>query len=138
MCRKQAYYRNWQGQHPRASKFERWAKAKGLGGFYPPVNIVELDDRYELHLFAPGYTKADFNVAVTDKVLTIKVDKAQEDTTNNWSRREFVANNFERQFELNKKIDAAAISAEYTDGVLKLTLAKKEGQQTDRQEIKIG
>ena len=141
MCNRQAFYHKWKShhRHHRARKFERWAKRFGAGRFYPPVNVQELDDRYELFLYAPELTKDDFKISLTDRILTIEVEEQEQSTPENstWRRKEFTPGGFRRQFELNEKIDTESINAEYAEGVLKVTFSKLEGFETIRQEISV-
>lgn len=102
----------------------------------PPANVRELDDKYELHLFAPGLEKSDFIIALIDHVLSITV-KEKTDDNGNWKRLEYSLNGFVRQFELSEKVDKTAIEAKYEKGVLIVSLAKLEGFETTRQEIEI-
>ena len=145
MCRK-AYYHQKKHHHPRHGHWmtggmDRWAKRRGAfrsSWFYPPVNIQELDDRYEVFLFAPGLTKEDFEISLKDNLLTISAKEKHQDETSGggyWKRKEFVAGGFERKFELNEKIDLDSIKAKYEGGVLQLTLAKLEGEETFRKDI---
>ena len=104
----------------------------------PPVNIEEFDDRYELLVYAAGYTKSDFKVALRDDTLIIGAKKPREEEgTTHWRRREFRPQGFERQFELNDRVDKEAISAKYEDGILKVTVGKLAGFETQRQDIDI-
>ena len=101
----------------------------------PPANVRENDDSYELHIFAPGFEKKDFIIAVIDQQLSISVkDKMEEES---WKRQEFVQKGFVRTFELNEAIDTAAIVAKYENGVLMLNLPKLEGFETNRQDIEV-
>ena len=143
MCRKSFYHqKNFESKygHWLAGNAERRAKHKRRRGgrFYPPVNIQELDDRYELFLFAPGLTKEDFQIALKDNLLTIKVDHKEEEILEEgayWKRKEFSSRGFQRQFELNQKIDLDSIKAKYENGILRLTLSKLEGEETNRKDI---
>lgn len=102
----------------------------------PPVNVQEHSDRYELFVFAPGLSKADFLVSLQGDVLTISVKKQESsEAAGNWTRREYQPGAFERQFVLNEKIDRENISARYEEGVLILTLQKLPGQDVVQQEI---
>lgn len=102
----------------------------------PPANVRELDDKYELHLFAPGLEKSDFIIALMDQVLSITVkEKTEENGT--WKRLEYSLNGFVRKFELSEKVDKTAIEAKYENGVLIVSLAKMEGFETVRKEIEI-
>ncbi|MCC6726901.1 MAG: Hsp20/alpha crystallin family protein [Saprospiraceae bacterium] len=113
-----------------------WARG---GWFQPPANIQELQDRYELHLAAPGRNKSDFQLSVQDGVLTVACRNKQEEsdlaTQQNWIRQEFRTMNFERQFQLNEKIDAEGITASYTNGVLVVTLPKLASAQSQAKDV---
>ena len=104
----------------------------------PPVNVQELDDRYELSVFAPGLTKADFLISLEGDVLTIATKKQENNAdSTKWTRREYNPEAFERQFVLNEKIDREQISARYEDGVLIVTMAKLPWQEGPKQEIAV-
>lgn len=128
------------------AKFEAWmqAKAEGRQRFMnrmsaPAVNVKEEDDRYELHLFAAGFTKDAFEISLTDNILTIsgKAKEVEDNNKNSWHRQEFTARNFERKFELNDKINTDEIAADYNNGVLVVTMKKKEGEERVRQSISV-
>jgi HSP20 family protein len=102
----------------------------------PPVNVREEDGKYELHLFAAGYVKSDFSIALTDQMLKISAEN-KEISTDGWKRHEYTPTGFVRQFELNEKVDKTAIFATYENGVLILTLPKLEGFETERKDITV-
>lgn len=146
MCYRQAYhhrggYKSHRRAHHRAAKWQKWAEAMANRSGYPPVNIKEFDDRFELSLFAPGFTKKDFQIKLTNQVLSISVEAKKESKDDvdqsNWRRREFGEGGFNRRFELGDQIDSSDIKAEYKGGVLTLTLAKAEGHETQRRDIDI-
>ena len=145
MCHHKAYHSKW-GRHHRHKhgcgrgyhRYKKFMDSRfGMGWMYPPVNVKELDDRYELFVYAPGYAKEDFQVKLKDNTLIIAVDREGNEVVDspNWRRKEFNPREFRRHFELNEKIDKAAISAQYNDGVLLVTLPKLEGFETSRQDI---
>jgi HSP20 family protein len=108
------------------------------GWFQPPVNIRELEDRYELHLAAPGRSKQDFQLKVQGDLLTI-TGKGQEESdiaqSTNWARQEFRTAAFERQFQLNEKMDGDGITANYVDGVLVVTMPKFAHAHTPAKDV---
>lgn len=106
---------------------------------FPPVNIVEKAEGYEVALAVPGFEKADFNVKLDDKILTISTEKKEEAVTegNKMIRKEFSYKSFKRSFTLDDKIDAEGISARYENGILKLELPKKENQKAAAKDINI-
>ena len=143
MCNRTAFNKHWNHHH--ADKYKSygghlrkkfWEEKFRAAFNNPPANVRELDDKYELYLFAPGYEKADFLIALIDQTLSISVkDKTEEQET--WKRQEYMPKGFVRQFELNEKIDKSAIGAKYENGVLILSLPKLEGFETERQDITI-
>ena len=106
---------------------------------FPPVNIVEKSNAYQVELSVPGYEKTDFNVKLDDKILTISTEKKEQtvQADEKMIRKEFTYKSFKRSFTLDDKIDAESISAKYENGILKLELPKKEDQKTAVKDITI-
>ncbi len=105
-----------------------WSNAAN-GASVPSVNVKEDDDKYELEVAAPGLNKKDFKVELDKDVLTIsaEIEKKSEETENNYTRREFGKYSFQRSFTLpEQKVNGDKILAKYTDGILHITLPKKE------------
>jgi HSP20 family protein len=102
---------------------------RGLRGTLPSVNITETNDAFQLEVAAPGLKREDFNVQFDNYVLTIsaEVKKANEKEDHNFTRREFYYDSFERSFALpENKVDTERIEARYVDGILYITVPKKE------------
>lgn len=97
---------------------------------HPSANVVELDDAFELKLYAAGYEKEDFMVGVRDNILVIKSQARDWDEDQRWRRLEFERRGFKRKFGLDDRIDQESIVASYEDGVLTVVLPKKEGMET--------
>jgi HSP20 family protein len=94
----------------------------------PSVNISETDTNFELALAAPGKTRKDFNVELDDHVLTVSSESKHEDEskTDQYTRREFRYDNFQRSFRLPETVDTSGIKAKYDNGILTITLPKHE------------
>lgn len=95
----------------------------------PAVNIKEASDSFSIELLAPGMTKADFKIEVDKNQLTISAQKQSEseDSSDNYHRKEFSFQSLQRTFTLPEDlVDADKINAQYTEGILYLTLPKKE------------
>lgn len=99
----------------------------------PTVNVKETPESYVLEVVAPGLNKADFKVELDGSTLTIsyrntetKVEKDDEAPKEKFLRREFVQRSFKRAFTLPETADTARISGVYENGILHLTIAKKE------------
>jgi HSP20 family protein len=107
---------------------------------FPAVNLSESDDQYTLELSAPGFSKEDFKVEVSDGCLVISGEKKEEKSENNkkFSRKEFSYGSFRRSFSLNDDVNEEAITASYENGILKINLPKREGAKSKPvREIKI-
>ena len=95
----------------------------------PSVNIKETADNYEVEVAAPGMDKNDFKITLDGNQLTISSVKENEETTENenYSRREFSYQSFQRSFELPKNVvDEDKIIARYENGLLLLSIPKRE------------
>ncbi|ROH99643.1 Hsp20/alpha crystallin family protein [Chryseobacterium daecheongense] len=95
----------------------------------PSVNIKETGDAYEVEVAAPGMEKNDFKVTLDGNLLTISSSKEdqREEQNDNYTRREFSYQSFQRSFQLPKDVvDQENINARYENGLLRLTIPKKE------------
>lgn len=101
-----------------------------IGTSIPAVNIQENDDSFMVAVAAPGKSKEDFNIELDNDVLTISSEEKKEnettDTNGRFTRKEFSYSNFKRAFSLPDSVDSGKISAAYKDGVLEISLPKKE------------
>ena len=108
----------------------RLSNYSNTGTSMPAVNIRETPEAYEVEMAAPGMSKSDFKVELEGNNLTISSEKRSENEEKdgeNYSRREFSYQSFNRMFTLPKDVvDSENIKAKYEDGVLKLQIPKKE------------
>ena len=100
------------------------------GSTLPSVNIKENEDGYAVEMAAPGMDKNDFKVALDNDTLTISYEKEESKEDKNesgrYTKREFNYQSFRRSFTLPNTIEADKIEAKYKDGLLKLSIPKKE------------
>lgn len=94
----------------------------------PAVNIKETDDDFMIEVAAPGMKKEDFAINYENGRLTISSDKKEEEKVEDrYNRREFSYQCFCRNFEVaGNVIDSQKIKAKYENGVLYITLPKRE------------
>lgn len=106
-----------------------------------PVNIRETAQSYEMEVMAPGLKKEDFSVHISNNMLTVSFNHKEEDKQEykreGYLRQEYRVNAFSRSFSLDDTVDADKISAHYDNGVLYLTLPKKEGAQQITRNIEV-
>lgn len=105
----------------------------------PPVNVSENKGSYILELAAPGVSKEDLKINIEEGLLTISYEHKTEKETKEQKtlRQEFSLNSFKRTFTIDETINDDKIEAKYENGVLKLSLPKKEEVKVLPKEISI-
>ncbi|MBC8757646.1 Hsp20/alpha crystallin family protein [Kordia sp. YSTF-M3] len=94
----------------------------------PALNVKETDEAYEVELAAPGFSKKDFEVTIDDGCLNISAEKSEskEEKEDNYTRKEFSYNSFEKRLQLPDSVKDEDVKATYKDGILSFDLIKKE------------
>ncbi|MDT3400932.1 Hsp20/alpha crystallin family protein [Mucilaginibacter terrae] len=105
----------------------------------PAVNVAENETAFDIELAVPGLKKEDFKINVEKDLLTISAEVKQEEATEGkkYTKKEFGYQSFSRSFTLPETVDQNNIEASYTDGILKLTIAKKEEAKIQPREIAV-
>src|ERR1700744_1305061 len=105
----------------------------------PAVNISETENNYHIEMAAPGLKKEDFKMNLERNQLSISVEQSanHEDNQKNYSKREYSYSSFVRSFTLPESADHGQIEASYTDGVLRIDIAKREEAKMVRRQIEI-
>lgn len=102
----------------------------GSNSTLPAVNISEDADMYKIEVAAPGMKKGDFNINYDNGRLTIsseRKDETEQKEGENITRREFSYQSFQRSFNVAENVvEADKIKASYNDGILNITLPKRE------------
>ena len=106
-------------------------------GFAPAIDVSENDDNVEIRCDLPGVNKDDINISVSGNLLTIKGEKKdeKEEKESTYYRRESWSGAFQRTVSLPESVDADKTKAEMKDGVLHLTMPKREEEK--RKQIKV-
>lgn len=95
----------------------------------PMVNVFENDDEFRIELATPGMKKEDIKIQLENDVITISASKEDENVTKEnetCTKQEYSYFNFTRSFTLPDAADVEKIDAKTEDGILKITIAKKE------------
>ena len=94
----------------------------------PPMDIVDLDDKYEINAELPGISKDNINIKITPNNVEIsgKEENIEEEKEKNWVRHERISTSFYRCFDLPDEIKTDSAEAKMNNGVLILTLPKVE------------
>ncbi|MEX0996647.1 MAG: Hsp20/alpha crystallin family protein [Flavobacteriaceae bacterium] len=108
----------------------RLADVSNFGSTLPAVNIKETEDDFKVEVAVPGKKKNDFNIELDQNVLTISTeDKTEKEETSEdgrYTRKEFNYSSFKRAFTLPDTVEEDKIKAVYKDGVLNITVPKRE------------
>lgn len=89
----------------------------------PPVNIIREGKLFEMEVIVPGFKREELEVTVKDDILTIRGEKSfsKEEKDGQYILEEFDFDTFERKFKLANAIGHEKITAEYENGILRLT-----------------
>jgi HSP20 family protein len=109
----------------------------GRGAWNPSVDIYENKDQIVLEAELPGMKQEDFELTVENSVITLRGERRFEkfDDADNYHRVERSYGAFTRSFTLPQTVSAEGATAEYQNGVLRVTLPKREETKSRRIEI---
>lgn len=107
--------------------------------FAPRVNVEETADKLNMTIELPGMDKGDIKILVQDNTLTISGERKiqNEIKTENIIRSEIHTGSFRRSFSLPDYIDSASVDAEYKNGLLNISILKKEERKPKEIDVKV-
>lgn len=118
--------------------FEGEGLSNGTGWFSPLANVAETDGEYEVTVDLPGMKPDDFNIELRHGDLWITGERKQESEKKekNWHRVERHYGEFRRVIRVGDDVDPDKVNAEYSDGVLRITIPKSETSKPKRIPVK--
>ena len=107
--------------------------------FTPRVNIRENDEQVTLTFEVPGMDKGDIKIVVENDILTVSGERkfTDEQADSDYVRAEIRSGSFSRGFTLPDTVDAEKVTADYKNGLLEVTLPKKEEKKPKQIEVKV-
>jgi len=110
------------------------------GSWAPSVDIFEDKDRLILEAELPGMNREDFEISVENNVITLRGERKFEKKTegDNYHRVERSYGSFTRSFTLPQTVTAEGATADFENGVLRVSLPKREETKARKIEIKGG
>ena len=100
------------------------------------TDVRETEDGYELDIDLPGFKKDEVTAQLDNGYLTIQaskgLDKEQKDTKGKYIRKERYAGSMSRSFYVGDAITEEDVHAKYEDGILKLSVPKKEAKAVEQ------
>lgn len=103
--------------------------------WYPAADVYENDGEYTVAVDLPGIDRATLDISVHDDRLTIKGNRAAQETTRH--RAECPSGKFLKSFSVPAAVDQSDIRADYKDGVLQVHLPKRPERKSQRVAIKV-
>ncbi|CEG57330.1 Hsp20/alpha crystallin family protein [Legionella fallonii] len=109
------------------------------GKWAPAVDIKEEKNQFLVIADLPGVEKENIHISLENNILTLHGSRSEEKRTTQegYSRVERTLGQFHRQFTLPQTADGNKVSAKYKNGILEITIPKKEQAVEKRIEIKI-
>ena len=103
----------------------------------PAINVSEDDKGYKVEIAAPGMTKEDFNLSISDGDIVIAMEKKNENKDENkekkYIRREFSYSKYEQRLALPDNVEKQNITAQMTDGVLYIDIPKMTPEEKEKE-----
>ncbi len=106
----------------------------------PLVNVINQDNQYVIEVAAPGIKKEDISIKLENNKLVISSELKKEEKNEknvNYSIKEFGFSSFSKTFFVPKDIEAEKINADYNNGVLSVSIPKKEKEAALSRNIKV-
>ena len=105
---------------------------KDSASWLPAFDITDTENAVVLRGDVPGIPEEDIEVRIEDDVLTVRGERKRIEKVDGFARSERLFGKFERVFRLGDTIDADGVKASYANGVLELTLPKREPADSSR------
>jgi len=117
---------------------ERAANPEAEIVYKPAANVREDEKMFAIELALPGFEKEEISMKLEKDLLTILAGRQKKESDVKYTRSEFGFNaKYSRTFILPENIDSEAIAAEYRNGILTVSIPKKEEQKPLTKEIAI-
>jgi HSP20 family protein len=125
----------------RFDDFSDWSRDTSLLPVtnYPRIDLQDQGKNYLVVAEVPGMTEDDVTITLNENILTLEGEKKSEfkDEGTQFYRSEISYGKFYRSIPLSEDVDENKVHATYKDGILKITLAKKEGVMSKIKKIAI-
>jgi len=105
----------------------------------PAMNIHEKGNEFVIDVAVPGYKEDEIDIEVGDDYLTLKGEKQKEaeDKDKKFHRKEFAYGSFERTVAFPVLVDDEKVTADLSDGTLRIVIPKKEPVKPKVRKIKV-
>ena len=113
--------------------------AETAATFTPQLDVTETDKEVKICAELPGIESKDIDINVTDDELTIRGEKHSERSSDEKERQwtERIYGSFERSIALPAEVDGEKAKSEFKNGLLRITLPKREGGKPRSHKINV-
>ena len=113
------------------------ATRKMTAATLPAANVKETNETFVIEVAAPGMRRDNFKVELQNNLLSVSAEvHGHNNQPENYTRREFSYQSFHRSFTLPEDmVEASKISARYNNGMLFITVPKREGGNAKRPKV---
>ncbi len=101
---------------------QMWSNTAETPKARPATNVMENEKEFKLQLLVPGWNKEEVKIELDKNILSISGQR--EEKEEDFIRKEFKMNSFERSFQLPKDIDFEKVSAKTENGILEISIPK--------------
>ena len=106
-------------------------------GSFPPINVGATPDRVDVYLFSPGIDPGKLDVSIQQNLLTVAGERQPSAAdTGKFDRKERFQGEFRRVITLPDDVDPDRVEASYTDGVLHISVKRREASRPRQIEIR--
>jgi HSP20 family protein len=106
-------------------------------GTFPPINVGSTPERVDVYLFAAGLDPRSLDLSIQQNLLTVSGSrKLQADGAAEYYRRERFDGDFRRVVTLPDDVDPERVDAKYRDGVLQISVQRRESARPRQIEVK--
>ena len=108
--------------------------------FVPPVDIYETEQNIVLKMEVPGVEQKDLDIRIENQTITIRGERnfEKEVKEDDYHRVERRYGSFQRSFSLPNTVNPEQVTADYENGVLKVTLAKRAEAKPKQIKVNVG
>lgn len=124
--------RRIQGEMDRASGRSPWLGGirSARPGAFPPINVGSTPERVDVYLFAAGLDPKSLDISIQQNLLAVSGSRKFEAQENaEYYRSERFDGDFRRVITLPDDVDPDKVEAKYRDGVLQITIQRREANR---------
>ncbi len=93
---------------------------------FPPVRVLEEEDKITLYAVIPGVSAEDLDIQIMDNSLQIRGEKKEDYENHPYIRRERFFGEFKKSIKIPYRVNSGDVKAELSNGILKVTLTKSD------------